>query len=138
MILANYIAKPKLKLSGHMLTMMLATIFLLFIANPVFAKSGQDLSGLATTLVKQVQSVAKLLTVIAYVAGIGFSLAGIVQFKAHKDNPQQVPLSKPIVYLSVGACLLFLPTVMRTAGETVFGGGQETGFSFSGDIGGGS
>ena len=54
-------------------------------------------------------------------AGIGFAMAGILQFKAHKDNPAQVPLSKPIVYVCVGAFLLFLPQLMGTAGKSVFG-----------------
>ncbi len=80
-----------------------------------------DLQSIATTITTQLKTVADLLVVIAYVAGVGFCLAGVVQFKAHKDNPAQVPLSKPIVYLIVGACLLFLPTIMQVAGNTIFG-----------------
>lgn len=85
---------------------------------------GNDLESVADTLTTQIKSLAGLLVIVAYVAGIGFALAGVVQFKAHKDNPAQVPLSKPIVYLGVGACLLFLPALMGTAGNTIFGGEQ--------------
>ena len=68
-----------------------------------------------------VLTVARLMVLISYVAGVGFAMAGVLQFKAHKDNPAQVPLSKPIVYVCVGAFLLFLPQLMGTAGKSVFG-----------------
>lgn len=101
----------------------LATL-LLIIPSIVFAQEG-GVAGLAETLRKQITAIADILVVVSYVAGVGFALAGIVQFKAHKDNPAQVPLSKPIVYLVVGACLLFLPNILETAGSTVFGEGKE-------------
>jgi intracellular multiplication protein IcmD len=69
-----------------------------------------------------VLSIARLLILISYVAGVGFAMAGVLQFKAHKDNPTQTPLSKPVVYLCVGAFLLFLPSLMGTAGKSIFGG----------------
>lgn len=97
------------------------------------ADGGNDLSSVAGTLTTQVKSLAGLLVIVAYVAGIGFALAGVIQFKAHKDNPAQVPLSKPIVYLAVGGCLLFLPALMGTAGNTIFGGEQKASDSVSGD-----
>jgi hypothetical protein len=92
--------------------------------------SAQDLSGIATGVTKQLEDVAILLTYVAYIAGIAFVMIGVIQFKAHKDNPTQVPLSKPIVYLTVGACLLFLPTLMAAAGTTVFQEEKSTGVDF--------
>lgn len=88
---------------------------------------GKDLAELSTGLKNQINAISQVLVIIAYVAGIGFALAGIMQFKAHKDNPTSVPLSKPIVFLVVGALLLFLPTVISSAGQTIFGGGQQSG-----------
>lgn len=93
---------------------------LLFVAQQAFAEV-DDLESMMTRLHEQVISVAGFLSIVSYVAGVGFCLAGIIQFKAHKDNPAQVPLSKPIVYLAVGAALLFLPSMMKIAGSTVFG-----------------
>ena len=49
-----------------------------------------------------------------------------MKFKTHKDNPQQATLSQAIVYLGVGAALLFLPTIMASAGTTVFGGSETS------------
>jgi len=90
----------------------------------VFA--AQDLTKIAGNVEGNVRSLASLLVVVSYIAGIGFALAGLLQFKAHKDNPAQVPLSKPMVYIGVGAALLFLPSILESAGETIFGGDQSS------------
>ena len=73
-----------------------------------------------------VVTLGPLLTIISYIAGVAFAIAGIVKFKTHKDNPQQATLSQAIVYLGVGAALLFLPTIMASAGTTVFGGSETS------------
>lgn len=100
----------------------LASVALSLFAGVAFAGTS-DLSGVAETLTTNIKSLADLLIIIAYVAGIGFALAGVIQFKAHKDNPAQVPLSKPMVYIAVGAALLFLPSLMSTAGSSIFSEG---------------
>lgn len=99
-----------------------ATILLLC-CSTVFAadNAGQSLYTISSRVQSNILSVVKLLIVISYCAGVGFAMAGVLQFKAHKDNPQQVPLSKPMVYICVAAFLLFLPSVMGTAGTTIFG-----------------
>jgi hypothetical protein len=107
----------------------------LFFQDLVLATEGSgDLISISSTLSSQVQAVAQLLIIISYVAGVGFALAGIIQFKAHKDNPTQVPLSKPIVYLIVGACLLFLPTMISSAGQSIFGSTKQSSGNFQGVI----
>lgn len=87
----------------------------------IAVNDAKSLGAIVGNVQKSILSIVSLLIIIAYVAGVGFALAGILQFKAHKDNPTQVPLSKPIVFLAVSACLLFLPSIMSTAGKTVFG-----------------
>jgi intracellular multiplication protein IcmD len=95
---------------------------------PSFAAGADKTVGkLATAIKEDIGVIAQLIIVIAYISGVAFALAGIVQFKAHKDSPTQTPLSKPMVLLIVGACLLFLPTVIRTAGESVLGSTKESG-----------
>lgn len=88
------------------------------------ANAAQALKDVVGNVKDNVIEIAPLLSIVSYVCGVGFCIAGIVQFKAHKDNPAQVPLSKPMVYIGVGAALLFLPSIMTTAGETIFGGEQ--------------
>lgn len=102
---------------------------LMLIASQAFAQAGGggDITSIANSVKTQATSIATLMNVAAYVAGVGFALAGVLQFKAHKDNPQSTPLSKPIVMIVVAAALLFLPTVMNIAGQSIFGSsGQQS------------
>lgn len=106
----------------------LLTLIVTGFATVVYAQGGGggDIASLATAVKTQATAIATLLNVAAYVAGVGFALAGVLQFKAHKENPQSTPLSKPVVMIVVAACLLFLPTIMQVAGKSVFGGeGKE-------------
>jgi intracellular multiplication protein IcmD len=96
-------------------------IFLCFFCSTALAGDAQSLATISGRVQSNVLSVVKLLIVLSYCAGVGFAMAGVLQFKAHKDNPQQTPLSKPMVYLAVAAFLLFLPSLMGTAGSTIFG-----------------
>ena len=101
-----------------------AVLMLAFLA--VLLAAATDVIGVADTVTKQATAIAKLLSVTAYVAGVGFALAGILQFKTHKENPQQTPLSKPVVMIVVAACLLFLPTILTIAGSSLLGQGAKT------------
>lgn len=105
--------------SNISLTIKTATALILALVPAILFAA--DVTSIATTVTTQATSVAKLLSVTAYVAGVGFALAGVLQFKAHKENPQQTPLSKPVVMIVVAACLLFLPTILTVAGASLFG-----------------
>ncbi len=99
-----------------------------------FAEGG-DITALASTVSTEATSIAKLLSITAYVAGVGFALGGILQFKAHKENPQQTPLSKPVVMIVVAACLLFLPTILTVAGNSLLGSGATSAATAGGGSG---
>lgn len=92
------------------------------------APSGAGLGTVAYQVTSQLGNVAKLITAGSYVAGFGFAVAAIVKFKAHKDNPTQVHLSMGVVLLFVAAGLMFLPSVFKATGYTLFqsGGAQAT------------
>lgn len=111
------------------------TAAVLLLASGVVLAADSDVGAIATSLTTSIGNFAKLLYIISYVAGIGFAIAGILQLKAHKEQPQQVPLSKPIVILIVAACLMFLPSVMSAAGASIFGTAQSAG-STAPDTGG--
>lgn len=81
----------------------------------------QTLSDIVDNVQTNIITLGPLLTIISYIAGVAFAIAGIIKFKTHKDNPQQATLSQAVVYIGVGAALLFLPTIMESAGSTVFG-----------------
>jgi hypothetical protein len=42
-----------------------------------------------------------------------------------KDNPTQIPISKPIALLFVAAALIFVPSVFKSTGATLFGDGAS-------------
>lgn len=107
---------------GYWLTIAGSLLMLIIILNFFnVANAAENLGKVIGRVEANISAISRLMILISYVAGIGFAMAGILQFKAHKDNPTQVPLSKPIVYVCVAAFLLFLPQLMGTAGKTVFG-----------------
>ncbi|MFO1258825.1 MAG: DUF6750 family protein [Gammaproteobacteria bacterium] len=109
------------------LLMYFSAIFALFcLSNFAIAGSVGDVSDNVTD---SMESIGKLITGASYVAGIGFALLGLLKLKAHKDNATQVPLSQPIVLLVIAAGLVFLPSIISTAGDTIWGesGGQRGG-----------
>ena len=75
----------------------------------------------AAQVTSNVASIARLITAASYVAGMAFAVGAIVKFKAHKDNPTQIPIGTPIALLFVGAALIFIPSVFRVGGATLFG-----------------
>lgn len=85
------------------------------------------LNEVSTNITGTFASLAKLITAVAYVAGLGFAMGAVLKFKQHKDNPTQVPIGAPVALLLVGAALMFLPSVFRIAGDTVFGSGAVSG-----------
>lgn len=100
-------------------------------ATAVFAgEAGGDAStggigGVADNVTGNLAGVARLITAASYVAGMAFAVGAIVKFKAHKDNPTQIPIGTPIALLFVGAALIFVPTVFSVSGATLFGGSGE-------------
>lgn len=111
--------------------MFLAGAALCFCAGSVFAAaSGTGIAKVAQNVTANLGAVAKLITGASYVAGFAFAVGAIVKFKAHKDNPQQIPIGGPIAMLVVAASLMFIPTVFKTAGSTLFGAsGTQAGIS---------
>src|SRR3989338_1820140 len=92
-----------------------------------YATSSQDLASVANQIRTNFSALAKLITAAAYIAGFGFAFAAILKFKAHKDNPTQIPVGTPIALLFVAVGLLFLPALFGGIGLTVFGAGAEAG-----------
>jgi len=100
---------------------------LFFYAADVMAQSDQDIGSIAGNVKQTFGALAQLVTAVSYVAGMGFGIASILKFKAHKDNPTQIPIGTPIALLFVAAALLFMPTLFGVAGQTVFGSGKSAG-----------
>ena len=44
----------------------------------------------------------------------------MLKIKQHKDNPQQVTLATSLIFLLAGIGLVFLPSTLMEAAETIF------------------
>ena len=85
-----------------------------------------NLGNLASNITGSFQQIGALILAIAFVGGLGFTMAAIFKFKQHKDNPTQIPLGTPIAMLAIGIVLMFLPGIISPAGQTLFGGGATS------------
>ena len=81
----------------------------------------QDLGQVASNITKSLANVTKLITAAAYVGGTAMFLIAVFQFRQHKENPSQTPLSKPMMFLGIAAALLFFPSLIKVTGATIFG-----------------
>ena len=72
-------------------------------------------------------TIINLLLAIAFVSGWGFVVAAIFKFKQVRDNPQQVPVSTPFAFLLTAILLIFLPGLMDTGSQTMFGSSEGGG-----------
>jgi intracellular multiplication protein IcmD len=79
------------------------------------------LSGIAYNVTQSFRNIAKLITAASFIAGLGFAVASIFKFKAHKDNPTQITIGVPIAMLFIAVALLFTVYLFTQLGVTVFG-----------------
>ena len=70
-----------------------------------------QLSTISSNLTESFTNLTQLITATSYIAGLGFAVAGIMKFKAHKDNPTQVQVGQPLSLVLNAGSLLFLPTM---------------------------
>jgi len=91
------------------------------------AQSVPTLGDIAQNLTNTFEAITRLITAVAYVSGSGLFLISIFQFRQHKENPTQIPLSKPMMFLALGSALLFFPTIIEITEHSVFGTNAITG-----------
>ena len=118
-------SKNLLKLSGF--AAVAAAAFL--VPDLAMAKGIGEVAG---NLKQGFTQLADLIVAGAYLGGAGIGVQAALQFKKHNENPQQVPLSKPITYLFVAACLLTLPSFIETGSDSIWGVGGGRGSSLDG------
>ena len=102
--------------------------FLLSVGICLFTGSAfaTDMGNMASAVTGTFSNVTKLITGGSYIAGLGFSVASIMKFKQHKDNPTQIPVGTPVALVFIAAAFLFLPSILSVAGWTMFGATPQT------------
>ncbi len=128
--------KNRMKLNNKTIIFWVSAALVLFSGGAFAAK--ETIGTMASTITETFDSVGKLITASSYVAGLGFAISAILKFKQHKDNPQQTPIGQPIGLVFIAAALLFLPSILSVAGNTMFSSGGTTATAKGTEIGGGS
>ena len=54
---------------------------------PVAAFAQRDVGGIAESLADQTGDIADLVSIAAFVIGVGLAIAGLLKFRAHSQNP---------------------------------------------------
>ncbi len=76
---------------------------------PIPGMAAESLGTIANNLLVPATGIAHMLNLASVICGTGFLLAAVLQYKNHRDNPQEVPLSRPVTYLILGLALVLLP-----------------------------
>ena len=122
-----------INISKVLMILCILSSYELLLAADAQQQSNTGIAKVAKNITGNIKALGELVLSIAWIAGLFFFFSGAVKFKAHRDNPQQTPLAAPIVLIVVGVLLIWLPSLVTTSGETVFGeSGQQGGFSGSG------
>ena len=103
------------------------TIVCLHSGAALAAGNQEGLTKVAQNVTDGMTNLAKLITAVSFVMGFGFAAAAILKFKAHKDNPAQIPVGTPIALLFIAAALIYLPSLYQSVGKTIFGSEAHAG-----------
>lgn len=70
------------------------------------ARAQESVQTAAENITAKFSQLTELITAGSYVSGLGFAIGAILNFKAHKNNPSQVPIGAPVALLAFGAAKL--------------------------------
>lgn len=104
-------------------------LFLTFVSSTFAAVTGtvsespNDIATIVGNLMGPMQGLAHMLNLASVICGTGFLLAAVLHYKKHRDNPQEVPLSRPVTYMILGLVLVILPyfTMISQAASFIAG-----------------
>ena len=100
------------------LWLVIASCGTLLLAGTAYA--ADDIGDVAFNLNQAMAPLYTLMVAISLVSGVGFAIAAVFKFKQHKDNPTQIPIGTPIALVFIAAALIFLPSVVKVFGESMF------------------
>lgn len=91
----------------------------------VFAQ--QNVGEIAESLATQTGNVADLVSIVAFVLGVGMAIAGFLKFKQNAQNPNDpsAKISTAFILIFVGAGLVAIPAALGSGITTFFGGGAQ-------------
>lgn len=78
---------------------------------PVFSQVG--LGQVAGNAADATDILTNVLCDIFYLIGVAFVVASIIQFREHRNNPQQTPLIRPVLLLIIGLIIGLFPLIVK-------------------------
>ena len=94
---------------------------MLFAATKGDASKTRTIGEIFYNLALYVSDIRNLMTIVIVISGFSFVIASFFKFKQVKDNPTQIPIGTPFALLGVGVALVFLPSLIKPAAESLFG-----------------
>lgn len=92
-----------------------ALLSLLFFCSLSLAYADNDLVAVAWNLSGPMATLISIFKVVLWVAGAALLLGTLIQYKAHRSNPSQVRLTKPVMFFVMGTLLILLPFLLQAA-----------------------
>jgi hypothetical protein len=111
----------------HSIYQGILTAAIVAIASPHMAFAATDLTTTVSTVQSSINNIPQVIAGAFYIGGAAMTGAGLLQLKAHAENPAQNPLGKGMGRLAAGAGLLALPAMSNWVNNTLNLGSQ--GFS---------
>lgn len=113
------------KITGVGVFTKIFAIFVLLYSSRAFSITVPDASTMLMNLKDQIPSLISLVTALAYVMGFFFTYKGLIELKKFGEQRTMMGgehhLSGPLIYLFVGAMLIYLPSSVYTGLHTIWG-----------------
>lgn len=109
----------------------LATLGLATLLAPTFGfaadgggalQSGVAMSSISDQVTSSLKNFSYIIHAISILGGIAFFVAFAFKAKQHRDNPTQVTIGQPLMYLFLAIVLAALPWFISTSKRMVYGG----------------
>ncbi len=98
---------------NHKLVAVITTGVMMSISFEAFAIGNINFNNITKNIGDSALGLPKLISTVAYIGGIGLSVAGVIKLKEHVDKPDNNPLKNGLVRLGAGGGLLTLPYITR-------------------------
>jgi len=84
-----------------------------------------NLGTIGDNIVASASNIPKMISTVAYIAGIGMGTTGIFKLKQHVDSPGNTPMKDGLIRLAAGGGLLALPYMTEAMVGTVGESGSQ-------------
>ena len=113
-----------MKINGYSLLLILGPLLLL-LPGAAYAANLGDISNWLYNIAAEIPPLIKLVVAISYISGFGFLMGAMFKLKEHAQSTvmmaQQYPLTGPLIYLLVGAILIYFAGFVKVGSVSLFG-----------------